>query len=247
MVTMSLPKLKQIFFDCDNTLVQTETLAFCQTGGLVNELMDMKGIEERYVGEKLIIDYIGLTFKQMLPLLAEKHEFELTADDIKYMVKREEEEVIKAVQNDTVVCKGVEDVLKTLTAEGKYAIAVVSSSSMARITTTLEAANLLRFFDVIYSAQTSLPVPTGKPKPDVYLHAMKELGLEPEECLSIEDSRTGMTAAHGAGVPCIGYVGCYTGKVKQEQLELDFGIMRAVTTMYEWSEFPEILEKLTSS
>ena len=75
-VMMKLPKLKQIFFDCDNTLVQTETLAFCQTGSLVNELMEIKGVEERYVGEKLITDYVGLTFKQVLPQLGGKPKFD---------------------------------------------------------------------------------------------------------------------------------------------------------------------------
>jgi beta-phosphoglucomutase-like phosphatase (HAD superfamily) len=42
-------------------------------------------------------------------------------------------------------------------------------------------------------------VPEGKPSPDPYLRAAELLGLEPEQCLAIEDSVTGTTAAEAAG------------------------------------------------
>ena len=244
---VKIPGLKQIFFDCDNTLVMTEGIAFRQTAGLVNELMVIKGIEERYTGEKLIVSYIGMTFKEMLPELAELHEFELTAELTKHMVKREEEEVIKAIEKEAVPCEGIVEVLQQLKKEAKYPIAVVSSSSTERIVATLKKTDLLHYFDVIYSAKSSLPKPVGKPEPDVYLHAMKELGLKAGECLTVEDSRTGMAAALRAGIACVGYVGCYSGKIKQYQLEHDFAEMGGLTTIYEWKEFSEVLKKVTGS
>ena len=42
-------------------------------------------------------------------------------------------------------------------------------------------------------------VPSGKPAPDPYLRAAELLGLEPGDCLAIEDSVTGSTAAERAG------------------------------------------------
>jgi HAD superfamily hydrolase (TIGR01509 family) len=240
--------IKQLFFDCDNTLAQTEGLAFTVTAGLVNELMESKGFDERYTGEKLISFFIGQTFKGMMPLLGQKHEFTLTAKDVAHFIEREEEEVIGVIKEKGKPCVGVMEVLEKLRADGKFPMAVVSSSSTRRITATLKKTNQIQYFGAgkIYSAQTSLPKPKGKPEPDIYLHALKELGVNPEECLTVEDSRIGVIAAMEAGIPCIGYVGCYTTKAKQEQLEADFDDLGVVATMHSWSEFMGILEKMTS-
>jgi HAD superfamily hydrolase (TIGR01509 family) len=44
----------------------------------------------------------------------------------------------------------------------------------------------------------------AKPAPDLFLHAATALGIDPEDCLVIEDSPTGITAAREAGIPCVG-------------------------------------------
>lgn len=43
----------------------------------------------------------------------------------------------------------------------------------------------------------------GKPHPEPYLHAARELGVDPRHCLAIEDSPTGVTSATRAGVPTL--------------------------------------------
>ena len=42
----------------------------------------------------------------------------------------------------------------------------------------------------------------GKPAPDIYLHAAAQLGIAPEDCLALEDSRLGTQAALAAGMSC---------------------------------------------
>lgn len=42
-------------------------------------------------------------------------------------------------------------------------------------------------------------VPNGKPAPDIYRHAAERLGLRPEECVGVEDSRNGLISLRGAG------------------------------------------------
>lgn len=49
-----------------------------------------------------------------------------------------------------------------------------------------------------------------KPDPDVYLLAAERFGLEPAECMVIEDSHIGLTAALGAGMNCIVTTSAYT-------------------------------------
>lgn len=50
-----------------------------------------------------------------------------------------------------------------------------------------------------YSAQH---MARGKPAPDIYLHAAKQLGYPPARCLALEDSRAGTQSAMAAGMTC---------------------------------------------
>jgi beta-phosphoglucomutase-like phosphatase (HAD superfamily) len=50
-------------------------------------------------------------------------------------------------------------------------------------------------------------VARGKPAPDLFLHAAQQQGVRPERCLVIEDSLSGVVAAHAAGMAIIGFVG----------------------------------------
>ena len=53
-----------------------------------------------------------------------------------------------------------------------------------------------RAFDVIVAGDD---VENGKPHPDPYLTAARELGMEPDRCLALEDSPTGVRSAVAAG------------------------------------------------
>ncbi len=82
---------------------------------------------------------------------------------------------------------------------------VASSSTHDRIRVSLETTGLLRFFEHnIFSAGE---VPYGKPAPDLLLHAAKKMGVQPGDCIVVEDSAAGVAAAYAAGMSPIGYVG----------------------------------------
>jgi HAD superfamily hydrolase (TIGR01509 family) len=53
-------------------------------------------------------------------------------------------------------------------------------------------------------------VENKKPAPDVFDLAVKNLGLDPADCVGLEDSRNGLLSCNGAGVPCIVSPGVYT-------------------------------------
>jgi beta-phosphoglucomutase-like phosphatase (HAD superfamily) len=50
-------------------------------------------------------------------------------------------------------------------------------------------------------------VERSKPAPDLFLYAAKDMGFQPEDCLVIEDSRAGVTAAVAAGMLVLGFTG----------------------------------------
>ena len=81
---------------------------------------------------------------------------------------------------------------------------LASSSIPARIALALEVTGLDRFFDRRFSA---VEVKRGKPAPDLFLHAAREMGFAPANCIVIEDSVAGAQAARAADMRCIGFAG----------------------------------------
>ena len=80
--------------------------------------------------------------------------------------------------------------------EQQIPAAITSSSPMEYIEKHLEKANLLHRFQALCSGHN---VPNGKPAPDIYLLGAEKLGLDPKNCLALEDSPTGIRAGYAAG------------------------------------------------
>lgn len=82
---------------------------------------------------------------------------------------------------------------------------VASSSSIDRIRLSLESTDLLRFFDpYLFSASD---VAHGKPSPDLFLHAARMTGVDPRDCIVVEDSAVGVAAGVAAGMTVVGFAG----------------------------------------
>lgn len=95
---------------------------------------------------------------------------------------------------------GVEAFLDGVPATPK---AVASSSPTAWLRSSLERFGLARHFgDRLFSAAEH--VSRGKPHPDIYLHAARELGVEPGKVLVLEDTVPGVAAARAAGMAVVG-------------------------------------------
>lgn len=90
---------------------------------------------------------------------------------------------------------GIRELLDYLHGAG-ITCAITSSSPMERIRRYLSFHGLDTWFDRLCSGHD---VRRGKPAPDIYLHGAASLGFPPEECLALEDSPTGILAAHRAG------------------------------------------------
>jgi len=83
-------------------------------------------------------------------------------------------------------------------------VCVASGSLLAAIGTKLGRTGLDGYFPeaVRFSAEQ---VEHGKPAPDVFLLAARQLGFAPEHCVVVEDSRAGLEAAVAANMPVVGY------------------------------------------
>jgi len=93
---------------------------------------------------------------------------------------------------------GAQDAVARIAA--RWPLALASSSNRPIIETVLEAAGLRSHFGVVLSSEE---VARGKPSPDVYLEAVRRLGVAPADAAGIEDSSNGLRAAHAAGLHVI--------------------------------------------
>lgn len=95
---------------------------------------------------------------------------------------------------------GAEMLLKTLKKiTSKTAIA--SGSSLNRIEMMVNRLAWQQYFDVLASVDHVGQI--GKPDPAIYQYAVRQLGLDPAECVVIEDARNGLLSAKAAGLTCI--------------------------------------------
>jgi HAD superfamily hydrolase (TIGR01509 family) len=93
-------------------------------------------------------------------------------------------------------------------------VCVASSGTHERMRLTLGRAGLYgRFAGRIFS---TTEVTNGKPAPDLFLHAAKQMNANPRKCAVIEDSVPGVEAAQAAGMTAFGYAGSVTPRTRLE-------------------------------
>ena len=239
----SRTQITTLLFDCDNTLVLSEDLAFEACAELINKIAASKGMETNYTGSSLIKDFVGQNFRGMLTTLKKEKNLDISDEEMETYVMQEEDAVINKLKVSLVACKGVDEQLQKL--HGKYEMAVVSSSAFRRLRAALDKVGQDQYFTEAntFSAATSLPRPTSKPDPAIYIHALQTLGKTAEEAVAIEDSKSGTLSGSRAGIKVVGYTGPYPIEEKEEKKELLLQ-SGAVVVMDDWSEFPEILAKI---
>lgn len=130
----------------------------------------------------------------------------LTADELEKWVLQERKQVTAHL---AVTLKPDPEVLEPLRdLAAQYALAAVSSSATERLRACFTATGIdsLIAEAVTFSAEDSLPVPTSKPDPAVYLHSGQVLGVQAHQGLAIEDSVAGVSSAVAAGYATVGNV-----------------------------------------
>ena len=113
----------------------------------------------------------------------------------------------KAVAEDLVEryaapCSGAHEVLARFSAEG-IPMAVATSSPQPYMLKMLARCGFLHLFRTARSVD-SIGRARGKPKPDIYLEAAKDIGIAPEDCIGFEDAPAGIVSLKAAGVFAVG-------------------------------------------
>ncbi len=95
--------------------------------------------------------------------------------------------------------RGLYDLLEYLHRKG-CKLAVASSTKKDKVERNLLSAHVRHYFDAVIAGDM---VEHSKPAPDIYLKAAEAIGVAPQCCVALEDSRNGLLSAHEAGMQVI--------------------------------------------
>ena len=114
---------------------------------------------------------------------------------------------------------GAEELLEWCRAQG-VPTAVASSSSRRWVGGWLERLDAMHYFVQIFCRTDGYPV---KPDPALFRAAQLRLGFAPQDCLVIEDSENGISAARAAGIPCAAIPNRLTSHCDLSAADMHFG------------------------
>jgi len=200
---------KMVLFDHDGTVVDSETIALESAWRLTSEVAREFPGAQHYELEDFVKSFAGKPYREILKKIYADSLTTLNERDIDFLVAEEEKRAIERLSVQARATEGTPEVLSYLR-DGRVEFALVSNSSLQRLSACLTSAALSDYFPSkqIFSAHDSLPVARPKPLPDIYLHAVKCLEAEVSGCVAVEDSISGVRSAVAAGIgQIIGYVG----------------------------------------
>jgi HAD superfamily hydrolase (TIGR01509 family) len=182
---------KLIIFDCDGVLVDSEIIANCIDAEMLTELGYPISTEDS------IKRFTGMNALTVRDVIFQESGMKLP-DNLSELTQQR---ILNAFDNELQPL--ISDVLEHSSALLKC---VASSSPRTRVLKSLELTKQDHFFpqDTIF---TSSQVKRGKPFPDLFLFAAEQMGIQPENCLVVEDSCAGIKAAQSAGMKVIGFLG----------------------------------------
>ncbi len=188
---MSLPKA--CIFDLDGVIVDT--------------------VQAHYTAWKAMADEVGVPFdekenenlKGVSRTNSMKHILSLgniqkTEEEIKAYTKRKNAIYVDIISSMTPadILPGVLDLIDKLKAND---IGMAIGSASKNTPTILKCVGLDKIFKVIVDGNQ---ITKSKPDPEVFLKGAEQLGFTPEECIVLEDAKSGVKAAKAGGMKCIG-------------------------------------------
>lgn len=184
--------LEAIIFDMDGVLVDSEYTYFQSKSQILREAGHI--VEESYH-----FQFMGTTSEYMWQQMKQEFALPLTVPEYVAKMTALRQEMIR--RDGIKVIPHVQAFVKRLHGAG-LKLAVASSSSLAEIKENLLALGLSDYFSEVVSTEE---VKHSKPAPDVYLAAAERIGVDPKNCLGIEDTKNGTGAVRNAGMVCIGF------------------------------------------
>lgn len=203
-------KIKAAIFDLDGTLLDTQRLYDEANQILINQYGNGKPYDA-----ELQVKIHGTS-----PLFGNK--FLIKHFDIKLTMEEFTGKKDQYLKDRITQCKPMEGVKEiTHALKHKYGFKTAIATSSLKESANIKLANHQEWiksdFDIIITGEDKRIV-KGKPSPDIFLLAMKELGVNPEECIIFEDAINGVQAGLNSGAAIV--VGLPDSFVKDQMKKL---------------------------
>ena len=183
---MARPEFAAVLFDLDGVLIDTES----SITALWAEIF--AGHDLHFTPAEITRLTAGQRFEGVIRQLEAQRGWRAPEDFLPMLDER-----FNRAFEDVPVIEGAAQTLAALEGAG-IPFAVASNSQHNRLFMKLEGAGLLPYFQG-RAFDPSLTNRVGKPAPDLYLYAAKQLSVPVQECLVIEDSVPGATAGVASG------------------------------------------------
>lgn len=183
---------KMVIFDCDGVVVDSEKV----TNIVLQDNLERYGL--RVEIDDILRLFVGGTISGV-----GEQAREMGADLPVDWVDQMYGEMFTALADQVEPVVGIVEVLDRLDQAGiPYAIG--SNGPHAKMDITLERCGLAERFEGLRFSREDVANP--KPAPDVYLKAAQQAGVDPKDCVVVEDSPSGAKAGQAAGMRVFGYV-----------------------------------------
>lgn len=218
--------MDMLIFDCDGVLVDSEHIAEASLVTLLGEwLPDLDA-------DTVLSQALGMTTADILRHLEGISAYSLPVGAVETV----DASVEARLAEELNPMPGVADAITAI----DLPKVVVSNSRRQRVLTSLATTGLdtrLGSAPVFTAEQVAHP----KPDPALYRLAADTLGVSPTRCLVVEDSVSGVTAAHAAGMTVIGFIGASHVRPGQAQRLRQAGACQVIANM---QELPALVRKV---
>ena len=201
-------KYKAILFDMDGVLIESE---FLMRASAIQALADY-GIEAQHED---FVEFTGMGEDRFVGGVAEKygHTYVYAMKDLAY------DYYGQRVKAEAHIPAGVKEMLQTLHAKG-ITLAVCSAADLRKVRYNIQAIGVDE--SIFTALVTGSDVERKKPFPDIYLEGARQVGMEPADCLVIEDALSGIQAAHAAGMDAVGVPTTFSREDLKEKVNPEF-------------------------
>jgi beta-phosphoglucomutase len=185
-----------LIFDVDGVIADTEAVNAKASIKVFEDLFGFRGVKRRDFEAGL-----GRGAEEYVKAAARIHGLELTKEQVQQATKMRQEYFLKILSEEPLPAfPGVLELIEQAMQKEEFRVAIATSSTPEKSRAVLESAKI-PFQKMVYI--TGSDVKNKKPDPELFQLAAERMGIEPANCVVIEDAPDGVQAAKRAGALCI--------------------------------------------
>ena len=195
--------MKGVLFDMDGVLVDSEPY-ICKAAIMMFKEMGVSVKPEDFH------PFVGMGENRYIGGVAENHGIKVDIEKVKARTYEIYEQIVKG---NLSPLPGTHEFIAECKKRG-FRLALATSADRIKMDVNLREIGLTP--DTFQYIVTGLDVENKKPFPDIYLKAAEMIGLDPRECLVVEDAVSGIKAGKAAGCRCLGVTSSFDARVLAE-------------------------------